>query len=500
MKVDKLHQLIKSLTKSEKRYFRLFSKRSGDKNPKNYLFLFEALEKLETYHEGILCEDLNAKGVNTKYLSADKNYLYTSILDALRTYNATYSAKQQVRRYLDFADIVSEKGLSHQAVKYLKKAKIIATENDAVQYLPEILQVERKLLSAHYDAKQLEKSHKQMREGLEALENLYEYEFYNRRCNLLRIRFGKTNDPNKLEELQTLLDNTNYETASPSSFAAQKWFLMAEAIRFYIINDIHSEFKANQELLQLMNQTTGFVKNNPLEYSSVFSRILILSKRVAPDNYPNLLQQFLAFAETVNKENKKVKARVYTLAYSTEMVRIIQSGVFEEGLELMPVVIKLMKDYSEVINPAFCLNNYYKFAYMFIGVDNYSMALEQLDYLFDNYSIKQRPDIYCYAKLLTCICHYELGNITLLPHLADSAKYYFQKEKRLGKAENIFLKFIKNIGKAENKKTNFSSLLSQLEQELPKEKGQDYFDFIRWTKAKIEGSNFSNLSPTLPFG
>ena len=145
MKDDQLHNLLCNLTKSEKRYFRLFSKRSGDKSTKNYLHLFDILEGMEEYDEEKLVKELKKKKINTKYLSADKNYLYTSVLDALRTYNANYSAKQQVRRQLDFTDILAEKGLFVQAAKILKKAKNIALNNDALQYLPEILQIERKL-------------------------------------------------------------------------------------------------------------------------------------------------------------------------------------------------------------------------------------------------------------------------------------------------------------------------------------------------------------------
>jgi len=493
MKQDQLHQLLRNLTKSEKRYFRLFSKRSGDSTPKNYLYLFDVLEGMEHYDEVKLVKELEKRAVSTKYLSADKNYLYVSILDALRTYNSNYSAKQQVRRQLDFADILSEKGLLTQAAKVLKKTKTIATQNDATQYLPEILQIERKLKGNALNEKDYKKAYEEMRKCATTVYSLYENEFYYRKNNLLRLRLGKTRDKEKLVELETRIAENRARQVEKPPFAARKWFLQAEAAASYIKNDTLAEFQTNQELLQLMKSTAGYIKVNPLEYISIFSRILILSKQIAPEEYPALLQQFIDFADTVNRENRKVKARVYTIGYSTEMVRIIQTGNFKQGLELMPKVERLMKDYQDIINPAFCLNNYYKFAYICMGTDAYDKALEYLNILLNDYNSNLRPDIYGYAKLLICICHFELGNISLLAHLTSTAKYYLKKENRLFKTERLLLQFMTTISKLPHKSPNFAGLQKQINELDSSENAQSYFDFNRWIRAKVEGNNFSQV-------
>lgn len=489
MKQDQLHGLLNNLTKSEKRYFRLFSKRSGDKGTKNYLHLFDILENMEEYDEDKLIKELKKREINTKYLSADKNYLYTSVLDALRTYNANYSAKQQVRRQLDFVDILGEKGLLTQAAKILKKAKSIALDNDAIQYLPEILQIERKLNRNLIVGKELDRRYEEMQSGLEAVTRLYENEFYYRKSNFLRIKFGKTVEKEKLQQLEEV----NQLGSCSDNFAANKWYLQAEAARNYIRNEVEEEFKNNQDLLELMEATPNWVKVNPLEYISIFSRILILSKQVKPNQYPDLLEEFISFADSVNRENRKVKARVYTIAYSTEMVRIIKEGLFDEGKELISKVEKLMKDYSDIIDPSFCLNNYYKFAYMCIGTDAYDKALEYLNHLLNEYSSKLRPDIYGYAKILVCVCHYELGNYSLLSHLVGTAKYYLRKENRLLDTEKILLQFINSISKAPSKKPDFEDLEKQIQGLKEKQKAQNYFDFNRWIKARKLDKKFSEI-------
>lgn len=496
MKKDQLHSLIRNLTKSEKRYYRLFSKRSGDKAPKNYIHLFEILEGMEFFSEESLINQLKTLGINTDYIAADKNYLYISILDALRAYNANYSAKQQVRRQLDFVDILSEKGLFPQATKVLKKAKNIALNNDASQYLPEILQAERKLSGSIVSEKELAKVQEELEESHQKVDLVFQNEFYYRKNNLFRLRYGKTTEREALLDLENRREEMRLKNGKDSPVSAQMWFLRGEAVYFYIKDNIKKELETNRSLLLLMENTKSFVKANPLEYVSVFSRILILSKQTAPLDYPKLLGQFLDFADSVNRENKKVKARVYTLAYSTEMVRIIQERDFIIGPPLIEKVKSVMERYADLIDPAFCLNNYYKFAYICIGLDRYEEASEYLNILINEYSSSLRPDIYGYAKILLCLCNYEARNFPLLEHLTRTAKYYLRKENRLFETEKLLLRFLHSLAKKKRKKPNFGPLAEQIAKLPPGEKAQNYFDFNRWIQGQVEGIKFSEVRET----
>ena len=58
---DQLHKLIKSLSKPEKRYFKVFSSRHiiGDEN--NYQTLFDAIDKQEEYDEEKLMKKFKDK-------------------------------------------------------------------------------------------------------------------------------------------------------------------------------------------------------------------------------------------------------------------------------------------------------------------------------------------------------------------------------------------------------------------------------------------------------
>ena len=92
-----LHDLIKSLSKSEKRYFKLISSlQSGDKN---YIRLFDYLEQQEVYDEEAVKKEFK-KEIFIRHLPSEKNHLYSLILKSLRSFHADKSAASQLQEQL----------------------------------------------------------------------------------------------------------------------------------------------------------------------------------------------------------------------------------------------------------------------------------------------------------------------------------------------------------------------------------------------------------------
>ena len=78
---DNLFVLIKSLTKSEKRQFKLYVGRMDSNEDSKFLKLFNLLDKMEFYNEDLI---LKNKIVSKLQLSNLKAHLYKQILISLR--------------------------------------------------------------------------------------------------------------------------------------------------------------------------------------------------------------------------------------------------------------------------------------------------------------------------------------------------------------------------------------------------------------------------------
>ena len=142
---DHLHQLIKSLSKAEKRYFKIYSKRHtiGDKN--NYLLLFDAIEKQTDYNEDAVLKKFKNEAFINRF-SITKTRLYDHVLKSLDAFHSNSSVNAQLKRQIHYAEILYKKSLYKQSSKQLKSAKKIAYKYEKHTTLLEIFMWEKLLI------------------------------------------------------------------------------------------------------------------------------------------------------------------------------------------------------------------------------------------------------------------------------------------------------------------------------------------------------------------
>lgn len=126
-KTDQLFALIKSMSKAEKRYFKLYS--TFQSGSKNYLELFSMLDKQVSYNEAKVRKRFEGE----KFLSqlhVTKNYLYNLILKGLEMLHQGKTVKAQVPSLLSRIDILMDRELYTQALKLWKKTNKMALEQE----------------------------------------------------------------------------------------------------------------------------------------------------------------------------------------------------------------------------------------------------------------------------------------------------------------------------------------------------------------------------------
>ena len=131
-----LFDLVHSLTKSEKRFFKLQS--SLQAGEKNYVRIFDLLEKMDHYDEEFVKESFKGE-LFLKHLPSEKNHLFKLILKALRSYHGEASVRSVLKQALKNVDILHKKGLFEECKKELKRAKKLAMSYEFFYYLFEII-------------------------------------------------------------------------------------------------------------------------------------------------------------------------------------------------------------------------------------------------------------------------------------------------------------------------------------------------------------------------
>ncbi|MGH1436472.1 MAG: hypothetical protein ACRBG0_18660 [Lewinella sp.] len=141
---DHLFHLIKSLSKSEKRYFTLDAKKSGRKQSR-YLTLFKTINDQEEFSEKPLKKLFGSK------LGDDKARLYEAILRSMRDYQSKKSYKTRIKELLTDAKILFERKLYEQAENRLSEAKDLALELEDHLAVLEINLRQRQLMRGSLD-------------------------------------------------------------------------------------------------------------------------------------------------------------------------------------------------------------------------------------------------------------------------------------------------------------------------------------------------------------
>ena len=140
---DQLIQLVRSLTKAEKRSFRLYVNRDYNANDKLFMQLFDYIDNAKNYKEADLLKKIPQ--IKKAQLSNIKANLTKQILANLRHLHKQNYGDVSIREMIDYARILQSKGMTKACLDMLDKAKKIAvfTHDTLLSY--HILDEERKI-------------------------------------------------------------------------------------------------------------------------------------------------------------------------------------------------------------------------------------------------------------------------------------------------------------------------------------------------------------------
>ncbi len=175
-----LNQLIKSLSATEKSYFRKFASRHYKENS-TFLKLFGKMES-DSSGEEYSEKDLKSHFKNENFirqLPVTKIYLYNNILKSLNLYYTEDNIDIKLSQLINNAVILYQKELYSQALKAVNNAKLIAEKFDKPAKLLDAIYIERQALrinsSLNEVSKELMKNYDDEEKLLAKLKNISEY-------------------------------------------------------------------------------------------------------------------------------------------------------------------------------------------------------------------------------------------------------------------------------------------------------------------------------------
>ena len=502
---DHLFKLIKSLTKPEKRYFKIYSSRHtlGEKN--NYQVLFDAIDKQKQYDEQAILNKFKGEAFTRKF-SIAKNRLYDAVLRSLDAYHANSSIDAQLKRLLHCAEILYKKSLYHQSFKLLRSAKKMAYKYEKHTTLLEIFMWEKMLIEkdnyTEIAEPELEEILNQDRLILEKIRNFSE--FWNIKSQLFYIlnRRGKARSFDELNNFKQIIDNVLLKSEDKALYHETKYLYFHIYSAYYFgTGDYSNSYKYLIKNVKHIEEHIDRYKEEPNVYFSVLTNTIYIGSQLKRYNEVfEYLEKLRSLPEKMMiKQNEDLDIKLFSSAYSIELTLYAITGRFEKGLELVPIVEEGLKLYDAKINNVRKAFIYFNIAIIYLGAEDLSSALKWINRLLNDIDIDKSEDLYCFGQILNLIIHLEMGHQRLIPYAMKSTQRYLKTRNRVYKFEEMVLKFIGKALKIEDSeklKGAYQELLvgfESLQKDNFEKTAFEYFDFISWAEHKISGEPLKDI-------
>lgn len=493
--------LIKSLTKSEKRQFKLYVGRLEGNSESKFVALFNILERMERYDEK---EILQKTGISKGQLSNSKANLYRQVLISLRLTPQQQTTQIVIREQLDFATILYNKGLYQQSLRVLEKAKILAIENFENNIAFEIVEFE-KLIETQFITRSMfsraddlaviakELSVKNVLASKLSNLSLQLYSF------LLKNGYAKSEDDYLNTKTYFFYHLPAFEF-DELSFREKLYFFMAQLWYSFIVQDFLSSYKYASKWVQLFKNHPKMIETNPVLFLKGNNYLLeSLYYLRYPTKFKKVLEKFKAATAQTNfrfNDNTKVLRFLY-MRYNEINFHFLK-GSFQDGIATITSIERELIDLNSKIDAHHIMVFYYKFACLHFGADQHEKCIHYLDKIVNNKELGMREDLMCYARILRLISHYELGKDEEIEALILSTFKFLIKMNDMHRVQAEMIVFLRSLNRIypSQLKSAFESLyekLKELENHPFEKRSFLYLDILSWLESKIGGKSIQSV-------
>ncbi len=498
---DPLFVLVKSLTKSEKRQFKLYVGRLGGNNDSKFLALFNYLDKADKFDEATVIQ----KGIVTKQqLSNLKAHLYKQILTSLRLNPVHKTVRIKIREQIDFASILYHKGLYKQSLKILDKAKQVAISSEENNMAYEIVEFE-KLIETQYITRSISNRADEL--AVQAKELSMKNVIASRLSNLslqlygLMLKTGYAKNEKEHEYLKNYfngrLPQFDWELLG---FREKLWLYKSHLWYCFMAQDFLGAYKYASKWVDLFWNEPKMIAVNPVFFlkgnnylmetlfliqdrSQLAFRLQRLERMVLSDGFPT-------------HENTTALSFLYI---NTNKLNLhFMEGSFKEGLPLVETIEKGLVEHENHIDAHHVMVFYYKIACLYFGMEEHDKCIEYLERIISNKSLKMREDLMCFARVLSLVAHYEARlDLHLESQLKNTYKFLIKMDD-LYAVQKEMIKFLRNLQdinpleiKAEFKK--LYDRLKRYENHPYEKRAFLYLDILSWLKSNIEERSIGDI-------
>jgi len=470
VKLSELQQLIGSLSKAEKRQFRL-----ACGSNKAYLALFDFYLSHPSADSNLTKTKFGP--MSPQQLSVKNDYLYQRLLQNLKHLHARASIDFQIREHIQQAEVLFDRELIQQAQTALNRAQSLADRYHRPVLLSDIHNLQRKILLTKDGpvkgadalsawAKAHTKALDQEQENLQLWQALF------------TLGQGKAlNSESSTGSWQNDSDN----------LPANLLRLHIQFANSVLNNQVDNGLQAISHLIDLLEQHPALIEDDPNGYvTTINNKISLLLFLNQKDGLNELFQRLhqLQSRYHVRRVNPSL-SRQLLRSYNVELEYYRENFNMEEGLRLIPAVNAFMEKNRVIVPDEYWLMIYYQFAFFNFAAANYRETSKWLNKLNRISPTQLNPTLRMQGKILNLCLLFQFNQLGTLKYAVENTRRYAKNQNCDTPTFQCIIKLFSRLSLAEGAQVKKQLLRGQQEvSQLPA--SPDTRAYLAWLQSRVD--------------
>ena len=498
---ESLFRLVKSLSKSEKRQFKLYVNRLESNTDKKFIALFDLLDKMSVYDEQKIA---NSKIVKREQLSNVKSHLYRQILVSLRLSISSTNKRLQLREQLDYVYILYNKGLYEQSLQMLQRVKAQAIKLDERATEFQAIEFEKAVQTQYLSKTSFDyvsgiatqstqiASHNEVTAKLSSLALL---------LYAKNVHYGYVKNDKEFRDITRFFESHIEEIdLENAGFSESFWYYKSHLLYSILVQDLLSAYKFANKWVELFYMSPDMIQLHPVFFirgHQHLFEILYLLKYMS--KFKMALERFEStLAQPSFPKNHNISPYIFMGRYNNKINFHFLEGSFDEAIPLIPDVLNGLVQHADQLDQHHIMVLYYKIACIYFGAGNLQKCIAYLQLIISDKSLRVHQDLMCFSRVLNVVAHYDAGLDFELETQVKQTYKFLLKMDELQAVQKEMIRFMRSLTDIypNELKQAFRQLhasLKHFENDPYEKRSFLYLDILSWLESKIENRSIGEV-------
>ena len=439
--LERLFYIIQTLTKSEKRHFRLTA--GLQKGTKDYVALFDIMDKSRAFNTDL--EHRIALLFNQKLEPARKQ-LYKVIMKSLRQFESETNVESKLMSLIQDSRILFDKGFINLSLSKLDQIQKAAIKNEkfllyilaAKQQVHYLERVQFEGVSESLLIEKQDKIRNLLEQELQSFEHASVYEIL-----LLRYwEIGVARSPKEVANLNDLVleEHRIVTNHRQDTFNSQKFHLNFQSIYFSMAGEPEESIKIYYELENLFHKNVLLWKDNPFYY--IFLLDGILSNLRLTGNF-NEMEYFLKSLKGIKATSKSLKILIKYKVISHRLNCLVDMKNLDESILLAEYFESSFENEHSAIPVTMRSWSLFIIARAYYASKSYKRALKLLNKVLNNTIGVSKGSHIILCRLMMLQIYTLRGRYDYLEYATRSVERKYKGRQGLHSIEKLIIKVVK---------------------------------------------------------